>query len=480
MSYNLFQAMNGAARTANGGVTNHSSLNPCVDFFFAAGSSRGKDISQLFVQAIIHDRDIALRTLLWLRDVRGGAGERQQFKNLLVKGLNTLYENDKESYNNFLNLIPVVGRFDDLLVLMGTKHEAAACKVWTSAILAGNGLAAKWAPRKDKKGAKPLRKFLNMTEHAWRKLVVSRTDVVETKMCNREWDNINFNHVPSQAMTKYMTAFHRNSQTFAEWREALKRGDKNVKVNAGAVYPYDIVRKLPVGGHIGWNPSKKHDDVLQKMWESQPDYLNGNKERMLPVIDVSGSMQSRVPQQEATCMDVAISLGIYIAERNEGIFKNQCMSFSESPRMYQLSGTLADKVNQIQARENVGYSTDVVKVFTTLLEQAIQYNVPRDQMPTKLFIVSDMEFNAGFNGGFPLTAYQHIKKVYGDYGYDMPDIIFWRVNTLVQGNVPVTITDTGTALVSGFSPSILTALMGGQLTPENVMMEAIGNPRYDF
>jgi hypothetical protein len=479
MSFNLFQAMNATAQTANGGVTNHSSLNPCVDFFFAAGASRGRDISNLFVLAMAHDKEVALRTLLWLRDIRGGAGERQQFKNLLVHGLDSLLDSEAQSYLNFINLIPVVGRYDDLLVLMGTKHEGIACKVWTSAILAGNGLAAKWAPRKDKKGAKPLRKFLNMTEHAWRKFVVSRTDVVETKMCNREWDNINFNHVPSQAMTKYMTAFHRNSQSFAEWREALKNGEKNVKVNAGAVFPYDITRKLPKD-RIGWDTYVKHDDVLQKMWESQPDYLNGNKERMLPVIDVSGSMEQRIPEQEATCMDVAVSLGIYIAERNEGIFKNQCMSFSEEPRMYKLSGNLANKVNQIKARDNVGYSTDVVKVFTTLLEQAVTYQVPRDQMPTKLFIVSDMEFNGGFNGGYPLSAYNHIKKVYGEYGYELPEIIFWRVNTKVQGNVPVTVTDTGTALVSGFSPSILTALMGGQLTPEKVMMEAIGNPRYDF
>lgn len=474
----LFNAMNQTARTANGALTHHSSLNPCVDFFFAAGSSRGKNIDSTFMQAFRSNPEIALRTLLWMRDIRGGAGEREQFKRLIK-----VLINNGAFEERLFPLIPIVGRWDDLEIFFGTQFEAAACKLWTDAIVAGNGLAAKWAPRKDKKGAKPLRKFIGLNEHEWRKLVVSKTDVVETKMCKREWDNINYSHVPSQAMTKYMTAFYRNSPEFIKWKEALSAGDPSVKVNAGAVYPYDILRSLPNGSRAGgWSgmTTKVNDPVMQTMWESLPDYLQGNDERMLPIIDVSGSMMDKIPNQQATCMDVAIALGIYISERNTGIFKDYCMSFSDHPRMYRLNGTLADKHNQVISSENIGYSTVLKAVFSTLLNQAKKFNVPAEEMPTKLFVVSDMEFNSAFHDGRSITNYDAARKEYAKYGYELPQIVFWRVNTKVNSNVPVTVNEHGTALVSGFSPAILTSLLGNNLTPEKVMMDAVMKDRYQF
>lgn len=469
----LFNVMNQTARTANGDLTNHSSLNPCVDLFFAAGSSRGQDISVKFMNAYHSDSDIALRILLWMRDIRGGAGERQQFKNILK----TLIANDLVDERLF-KVIPEIGRWDDLEVFFGTKFENLAALTWTTAIQSGNGLAAKWAPRKDSKGAKPLRKAIGLNERDWRKLVVANTNVVETQMCNREWDNINFNHVPSQAMSKYMTAFHKNSQSYVKWKEALVKGDPSVKVNAGAVYPYDILRKLPLTGSYN-NQRHTSDPVLQKMWESLPDYLNGSDERLMPVIDVSGSMTSLIPKQQASCMDVAISLGIYIAERNSGHFKNMCMSFSEKPRMIKLNGDLANKTNTIKSKENVGYSTDLRALFSTMLNQAKHFHVPPEEMPNKFFIISDMEFNGScITGSNDQTTYDSIKQMYMQSGYEMPKIIFWRVNTITKDNVPVTVNSQGTALVSGFSPSILTSLLGGNLTPENVMLSAVMIDRY--
>jgi hypothetical protein len=196
--------------------------------------------------------------------------------------------------------------------------------------------------------------------------------------------------------------------------------------------------------------------------------MEGSKERILPVCDVSGSMTG-LP------MDVSVSLGLYISERNEGIFKDAFMTFSDIPEMVYIPEGLSvvDKLRYI-SRANWGMSTNLQATFKLILKTAVRNSLPEDEMPTKVLIISDMEFNeCGRN-----TNLDEVRTQYELNGYKMPEIIFWNVNGRI-GNVPARADEPGIGLVSGFSPAILTAILSGSgFTPLDLMMKAVDSERY--
>lgn len=460
----LIQAMNASNTTENGCKSYYSTMSKCLDFFYIAGASRGKSIEKEFIAAVAEDSTVAFATLMWLRDARQGAGERQQFKNLIKVAIQYMTEDQIKSVIS--SKICEIGRFDDLEVFFGTEYEEFAAKTWVNAISCGNALAAKWAPRKDKKGAKPLRKAAKMNEVQWRKFVVSRSDTVEQKMCSNEFNKIEYSHVPSVAMSRYMTAFHRNDESrFVAFRDALVKGE--TKINAGAVYPYELIK--PFMNRYGVASTVK--DVAIKQWESLPDFVQSD-DNFLPVIDVSGSMSSIV-SGTTSAMDVAVSLGLYLAERNKGTFKDVFMTFSERPELIQVVGDIEQKVRQIVS-SNWGMSTDIEAVFNLILNAAIGNNVPECDMPKKILIVSDMQFNQCIDG---LSAFDMIKSKYAAYGYELPQIVFWQVNAR-SGSIPVKAGEGGTALISGFSPSIMKSVLNGSLEPVQTMLDTVMIARY--
>jgi hypothetical protein len=214
--------------------------------------------------------------------------------------------------------------------------------------------------------------------------------------------------------------------------------------------------------------------------------MEGSEERVLPVVDVSGSMScSAGGNDNLTCMDVAISLGMYISERNEGNFKDAFVTFSSNPQLQYLKGTLEQRLNQLR-RAEWGMSTDINAVFELILNQAKMYNIPQDKMPTKILILSDMQFNSATNSrwgnqsDWNPSAQDMIESKYEDAGYNKPDVVYWNLNASM-GNFPVEFDKMGTAMVSGFSPSILKSLLSGKsMTPESILMETVGSERYSL
>lgn len=455
-----FEQENNTSSTTNGCVTNRSSLNAVLDFFFIAGSSRGKDISELFQKALTENEELAVRALLWLRDIRGGAGERQQFKNLVVN----LPDNLAEAV---IQRIPDVGRWDDLFVFFDTDLENVVLEAIAKGLRSGNGLCAKWIPRQGAVANK-IRKHMGINSpKEYRKMLVGLTNVVEQQMCAKQWDKIDFGQVPSVASVRYQKAFSRNAQeAYSAYREALKSGE--AKINASAVYPYDIIKSVRNGDA----------EVADAQWKALPNYLEGSTERFLPIVDVSGSMTDRIAGTEISCMDVAVSLGLYIAERNGGVFKDVVMTFHNTPQLFSFKGSLQERDAQIR-KMPWGMNTDVAACFDTLLNVAVQHSVPQEQMPTSLIIVSDMEFDCCMHNGDSVSAFDYARKAYEAAGYNLPKIIFWTVNAR-QGNIPVQATQTGAALVSGFSPAIMKSVLKGGMDPVQVMLDTLMNERYNF
>lgn len=464
MTQTLFEAINASGETTNGAITNESSLNRNVDFFFLAGASRSKDISNVFAAALGEDSEVAVRILQYTRDARGGAGERDTFRTLFAY----LIKTEPALAARVMAKTPDLGRWDDLFVTFGTSLERDALRMIASALKNdNNGLCAKWMPRQGPIAGK-IRAYMKMTPKDYRRLLVMLSNTVEQKMCAKSWDTINYSHVPSVAAGRYQKAFlKRDATRYAEYKKQLTTGE--AKVNASVSYPYDVIRSLKNGDQV----------VSTAQWNALPNYLEGSNENILSVVDVSGSMTGVAVSGSVTAMDVAISLGLYLSERMGGVFKDQFVTFSSKPELQKVSGDLVHRYNQMRTSD-WGMSTDISAVFKLILDAGVKHSVPESEMPTKVLILSDMEFNKCVSGGSDVSAIGFIESKYKAAGYKLPGIVFWNLNGRV-GNMPVTYDKTGTALVSGFSPSIVTSVLGGdEMTPIGIVLKTVMVEKYDF
>ena len=464
--------------TENGAKAYKSTLNECVDLFGKISACR-KDIPQarkLFALAFKEDPETATRILFNARDIRGGQGEREVFRNLFKD----LVSENSEIGEQLVELIPVYGRWDDLLVLENTSawgrvqwvilEQLAKDEV---ALTAGENvsLLGKWMPSINASSADSKRlgrrfaQLLGKNEREYRKFLTalrSRIKIVEQKMCSKEWSEIDYEHLPSRAGFMYRKAFAKQDTTrYAEYLSAVEKGDK--KINAGTIYPYEIVENYLYKG-------ASNDKTIDLMWEALPNYMEGQELNGLVVADVSGSMMG-------TPMAVSISLAMYIAERNTGIWKDKFITFSYRPEIQTIVGkTIGDRIRNLYRADWAG-NTDLRAVFESVLNAGIKNDVPDAEMPKKLIIVSDMQFDQACASN-KRTNFEQIEKMYRKAGYEMPQLVFWNVNA-IGGNVPMTIHDTGTCLVSGCSPSILKSVLGGKvITPVDVMRDAVYNERY--
>lgn len=457
--------------TDNGMVARVTTASALVDLFNCIGSSRGSDITKSFYAALAADEDKAVRILLWARDILSGAGEREQFRKLLKK----LEEYDHKLAGKLIPKIPELGRWDDLFYFSNLENRSKAFDYYQNALKEGNALAAKWAPRErsaKRALAYEFRKHMGIKPKEYRKLLVNNTEVVENKMCSNSWSDIDFSHVPSVASLIYQTAFQKHvPEKYQTYLNALETGDlvdgKAVKVNAGAVYPHDIVISVLRG----------HTSVAYAQWESLPNYTNGT--RILPLVDVSGSMGTLTWTSELRPIHTAVALGLYLSEKNTSVFKDVFMTFTSQPKFETLSGDLRLKLGQMNSAD-WGNSTNVEAAFQEILNLAVSNKLSADDMPEMLLILSDMEFDQACKPN--LTAMKMIKDMFKNAGYTVPKVVFWNLSTDTQ-HAPVKFTKNGVATVSGFSPSIMKSILSSDLekfTPESVMLETIMSERYDY
>jgi len=469
--------VNQSARTENGMKARQSTSNALTDLFFKIGAMRGQNVIPAWTAARVQNPDLAARIALWARDVRGGAGERKIFRDILVDLANT----DQIRASELMRKVPELGRWDDLLVLVGTPMEEQAFFMIKLALEDNMGLCAKLMPRQGEVAAK-LRNYLGWTPKFYRKRLVELTKVVETQMCAKDWDNINFNHVPSVASTRYKKAFARHTEKYKEWAQKLVSKDpevrESVKVNAGAVYPYDVLKGLI--GAYNVNYAKANLDHIVAQWEALPNYVGDAN--VLPLVDVSGSMTSPAggynSKSGTTCLDVSVSLGLYLADKNKGKFKDTFLTFSSHPQLVHLKGDILDKCQQMSTSK-WEMNTNLHAAIEKILQVAVEGNVPQEEMPSTLLILSDMQFDQCTR--YDDSAMQMIARKYADAGYSMPNIVFWNLNA--HDNVPAKFNDNGVALVSGFSPAIVKGVLAADLdnfTPEAIMLKTIMSERYDY
>lgn len=479
------------AYTHNGARAFATTESSLLDFFAQGGAIRNRSDSDkisLFTKAFGEDATLALRTLFYFRDVRGGQGERNTFR-VIVK---YLADRHTDSMRKNLHLIPFFGRWDDMYAFVGTKLEADAFEIMRTQFKEDikaeyPSLLGKWLKSENassfetKQLGKKTREVFGLTPKAYRKTLTDlrkKISIVESKMSAKKWVDIDYSKVPSQAGMRYRQAFYRNDEErYEAFVNAVKRGDEGVKMNTKTLYPYEIIRE--VENKFGaWNHYARTDyvnnieaDVLDTLWNNLPDYFEGKEDNSLVVVDTSGSM-SGLPIQ------IAVSLGIYAAERNKGKFHNHFMTFSERPELVELKGTgLVERVHNM-TKANWDMDTNIERVFSVILDTAIKNNVPQDEMISRVLIVSDMQFNRCVDGGDDLSLFEEIEKKYKEAGYSLPKLVFWNVNAS-STQFPSTISRTGAQLVSGASPSIFKNVMkGDMMSPYELMLDVINDERY--
>jgi hypothetical protein len=280
---------NQLTETTNGMIAHVNTGTAATDLFYKIGAMRGKNVIPNFTAAMVEDENLAVRIALWARDAREGAGERQIYRDILLY----LEKNRPDIAKKLIAKTPELGRWDDLLVFQTDEMRNAAFAAISEALNSGNGLASKWMPRNGPI-AESLRKYLKLSPKAYRKMLVGLTKVVEQQMCAKDWENINFNHVPSLASARYKKAFAKNSKlAYPEYLAKLASGE--AKVNASAVYPYDVIKTALRG-------DRDQLQLIESQWNSLPNYTNDLS--ILPIVDVSGSMTCKVAGQ-TTALEIA-------------------------------------------------------------------------------------------------------------------------------------------------------------------------------
>ncbi len=476
------------ARTANGALSNATSLNAVLDFFSKSGALRGHDNEEVisyFTKAISENERLAMKALFYSRDIRGGQGERALF-NVII---HYLAETNLDVIARNMDLIPEYGRWDDLYSLVGTDLEKDALemmKVQFNLDLKAEkpSLLAKWlkssntSSKESRRLAKITYEYFGIDERTYRKALSalrSKINIVEKLMSNKNWDAIDYSNVPSQATRIYSDAFRKHSEArYNAFIEKVANGEETI--NAGTLYPYQITKDA--------NELRNNDvqeiKTLDVLWNALPNYME-EPENSLCVVDTSGSMT--MGESNVAPIDVSVSLGIYFAERIICPFKDYFMTFSSKPVMQKIQGkNIWEKVSNLR-RAEWGMSTNLQAVFHILLKTAVEKNVSPDEMIKKIYIISDMQFDHACGGGYygdrtPATNFDAIKAKYIATGYKMPELVFWNVNA--SADSPVTKDENGTFLVSGCSPSILKyAINTIAVTPEELMLEVLEGERYE-
>lgn len=466
-------------RTENGAVTNKSALDPVVDFFALGGALRNRpqEAVRLFNAAYAEDPQTALRTLFYLRDIRGGQGERDVFRACLQS-----YAGEaSDSFKANLAQVPEYGRWDDLFFNGITEPVVEIIKAQLEIDLkalkdakASVSLMAKWLPSINasspatKDRAKKLAKALGMSNVQYRTTLSRlrrRIRLLEHDMSAKRWDQIDYGKLPSQAHRKHTKAFKRHTpDRYQAYLDSVEKGE--AKINVSTVYPYEILRR--VMDFTRYTIQVQDDQYAEVAWANLPDYTNGNN--ALVMADVSASMTW---ENDALAMSVAVSLAMYFAERNTGAFKGHFMTFSSEPSLVKITGKkLSSRAKQVTSAP-IGGSTDLLRALRVILAAALK---SEEQAPKVLYIISDMEFDQATGNANKDTIFQTAKAEFAAAGMELPHVVFWNVNAR-NTQMPATIHDGAVTLVSGCSPTVFGMAVEGK-TPRELVDSVVNAERY--
>ena len=472
--------------TENGAITHDTTKSAVFDMFAMGAAYRKRndaDCILLFKNALEENESLAMKCLFYIRDILEGQGERRFFR-VCFKWL---CDERPEVAKRNIDKIAEYGRWDDILYATDdTKMQDYAMFIVKEQLALDlesktPSLLGKWLPsencssHKTKKIASKVRKYLKLTHKEYRKILSTlrqRINIVERLMSENRWDEIEFDKIPSRAGMIYKNAFARRDLIKEKYREFAKSTE--TKVNAKTLYPYDIAHKA--FNETCYMPLENTERImLQKYWDNLPNYYGDNQENGLAIVDTSGSMTG-MP------LEAAVSLGAYIAERGHGPFANHFITFSSCPELIKFEGVdVTDKFNRAR-KASWEMDTNLEAVFDLLLGVALKEGTKQEDLPQRLYILSDMEFNGciddlewGAGQDEVETLLEGIARKWKNYGYELPQVVFWNLQCR-QNNIPML--KGRFAYVSGLSPTILQTILSGK-DGYSLMIEKLMSARYE-
>ncbi len=436
-------------KTTNGALQ-YEDVNKCLDLFSKVGSMRTSTrnrVVEMFEEAFNENPQLATRISYWARAAREGSGERNTFYVILdeIAKCSPAFVSDNA------RTLAELGYYKDLIRYF---HIPGVVSAFAQSIREKDRLTCKWSPRKGE-NAKLLRDELGFTNREYRKWLKRYSETVEQTMSEGRFNDVEYSSVPGAAMRRYGKAFNtRDEKRFTDWKE-----DKDSKASVSASYPHEVMMV-----------AVDDEKLAQKLWDNLPDFIKPG-ENILPMIDVSGSM-SGLP------MEVAISLGLYLSQKNKGKFNGKYLTFSGNPKLGHIpTGTLLE-IRKRMMCDDWGMNTDFEKAYNLILDLAVKFNVKDEDMPTMLLVLSDMQFDESHSGGWGNTSVEkphldQIRMLFEASGYTMPKLVFWNLEGSHTGS-PALPSDPNVGTVSGFSPAIMKAVLDvDDFTPLGIMNRAL-------
>lgn len=452
------------------------------------------DLLQKFALAWKENERLALKWLFYARDIRGGLGERAIFRAIL----NYLACMETDIMRPLIKYIPDYGRWDDVFCLMNTPLEKEVLALIREQLVsdirsneagAPVSLLAKWLPsnntssKTSRRLANKIMRFLAIGPKTYRTRLSElrkALNVTEVKMSANEWDTIDYPSVPSRANLLYRKAFEKHDiERYRDHLLAVLNGKANM--NSGDLYPHEIIAQSGIlhGNLRALMVLESDYPDLEAMWQSLPNVVNP-KSRTIVVLDTSGSMYQAINSKTPNTYiaDVACGLAIYFSGLLNNCFKDQVITFSEKPRLLDLSGCekLTEKLGCI-LRANEVANTNIEAVFDLILQTAIENHVSQEELPTNVLIISDMEFDACISDKNNLNLFDTIYQRYEAVGYHVPRLCFWNVGSRT-GAIPVKENELGCVLMSGYSIHLVDLVMGGKLDPYEALVDVLESNRY--
>ena len=498
--------------TANDGTAYRTSGSPLVDLNFSVPTLRqaavdfyGKSNSnhhfystdrtmdavealRLFITSYEEDPLYTMKWLMYARHIKLGLGERDLFRMMLTKigdlhpemALQFIIGTELWNYGRWDDVLRIF--FDTTSTILHDglgevisnqfRRDVIGCSLGDSI-----SLLAKWIPSnntssKEKRSeAVVLQSLLDLSAREYRKTLSKLREhlaVVDRKASLNQWNDINYNHVPSKANLKYRNAFLKHDEERRKaYLASLQKGDDAVKINANSMFLYDIVQSY-VKADSYWDSSlNPYDETLEQLWNAQESPKGYDD--ILVIRDGSGSMcQQLTGNTSVTALSVADSIALYCAQHNKNeSFKNRFITFSNRPQMVDISmcQTLRDKLRRLHRFDDYS-NTDIEATFDLILDTAVKNHLSQEELPSSCLIISDMQFDQATKHEDNTTVIESCRQKFESLGYSMPRLIFWNVSVYAHNTIPVQMHPSGVILVSGFSKSIVDMVVSRELDPE--------------
>jgi hypothetical protein len=466
-------------------TTNNDNLNLFIQL---ARGINNFDLKELLIKSWEYDKLKTMAIIFNSRDRLKGKKEKTISNNCLI----WLRDNYPLIYKkNIMTYIDKYGCWNDLnYIIKKTNNNKFEYKLFASQLkkdkelLEENkniSLCSKWVINANNKNTIKIARYLfedikNYHEKYRKEYLIplrKRLDLIETKLCSKNYEAIDYSKLPSKALSIYKKTFIKyDNNKYSAFLNDISNNKIKLKVNG--ILPHEIIYKymknlndIDETLELEWkaiidNHNDNHNDNNNDN-DNNDDNTNDDND-IIPIVDVSGSMYAKFNNIEP--IYVSVALGLLLAELNKGLFHNKIITFSESPHFFTIDGnTLRDKIKSI-LKSTIGLNTNFLKIADLFINNSITCK--------KLICFTDMQFDEGQSHNLFIQKFK-------DNNIEVPQLIYWNL-TGNYNNYPINNEKENTSIISGYSEQLLTVILQNlnkhKLTYD-LLMEKVLEPYYN-